>query len=282
MSLVTNIEYLMQMKNITAQELSNETNIDRSTLTRILNGSTTKPRLETIHTLAKYFNVSTESLLNNQYNNEIPCSQSSINKKNLREILTWLMSKTGIVNLSMLHKYTNIPLSVLSVILSGKTEKPNVRTLQKLSNFFNLTVPQLMGNEIIPDSFQLTLNPDRKTIPIIPFINTIKYLRKELTTYDYFNVNRPTLDEAAFAIKIESDQFEPDFSQNQILVVDNYKPENGDFIIAEEDNKISIYEYKIDNFEQYIRIAGTLKWRGFNLGKTKIYGVIVQQIINIR
>nr|MBP9742718.1 helix-turn-helix domain-containing protein [Burkholderiales bacterium] len=50
MSLANKLKYLMAQLEVTANDIALNTNIERSTLTRILNGTTTRPQLETVYT----------------------------------------------------------------------------------------------------------------------------------------------------------------------------------------------------------------------------------------
>src|SRR5579863_2199767 len=63
MTFASKLHYLMLLSGVSQIELANQTKIERSTLTKILNGSTLKPKIDTVFTLAKYFNVDITELL---------------------------------------------------------------------------------------------------------------------------------------------------------------------------------------------------------------------------
>lgn len=57
------LEYLIEKKGITAYELSSSTGISQSTLSRMIHKSS-KPNLKNSETLAKYFHITKEWLIN--------------------------------------------------------------------------------------------------------------------------------------------------------------------------------------------------------------------------
>ena len=79
------------------------------------------------------FKVNPSTLLKNASSSNLKINDSAI-RKGIRANFADLMSKTRILNISLLHKYSEVPISVLSDILNGKTENPNLKTLHKLAS----------------------------------------------------------------------------------------------------------------------------------------------------
>lgn len=63
MSLGNKLDKLMKEKKLTGKQLANDTGITEGTVSKILTGVNTNPKSDTIVTLAKYFNVSSDYLL---------------------------------------------------------------------------------------------------------------------------------------------------------------------------------------------------------------------------
>ncbi|HMT02491.1 MAG TPA: helix-turn-helix transcriptional regulator [Burkholderiales bacterium] len=284
MVLSEKINYLMAQMGLSANELSINSNIERSTLTRILNGSTANPRLETIHTLAKYFGVEAHKLLDNSFENDFKIADNkTIKFKTTKEILANLMLKTGILSISLLHKYTGIPFSVLSEILSGKTEKPSIKTLQTLASFFNLTLAQIMGMDPI-SPFQIAeINHAKKILPILQFNQIEQWFSGDLKSVkSYINSSRQIIGQKSFSIHIDSIEFQPDFSKSHVIIIDNEEDfSNNDFLIAKLNDNISIFEFKQKEGIVFLREAGKEEYKKIcSYDKFTNFGVVIQQIIN--
>src|SRR3990167_9047265 len=66
---------------------------------------------------------------------------------NLRE----LMKKSGL-NEAKLSRATNIPQATVHKILAGKTEDPRASTLKTLSDFFGVSIDELLSGDPVPKS----------------------------------------------------------------------------------------------------------------------------------
>ena len=229
---------------------------------------------------ANYFNINPNELLNDNNEFQIPLSN---NVKNLKTILSELMQKTGLINITLLHKYSGIPISVLSEILSGKTEKPNIKTLQKLANLFNLTIPQLLGTNPISDKQIINIHTYKKSIPILPLNKIDKWIRSAIELNSGFiNINRELFHDKAFAISINDSSLEPDFKNKSILIIDKIEHNSGDFIVGNYNGRIHICEYEEHNEEYFIRLLGSLSWLKIEHAQIEVFGVVVQQIMNFK
>ncbi len=284
MNLADKLNKLMARMEISANELSMSTNIERSTLTRILNGSTTHPRFETIYSLAKYFNIGIQELQDHSFESDLtiqPSGAICMNKE-IKDVLSNLMIRTGILSISLLHKYTGIPFSVLSEILNGKTEKPNMKTLQSLSTFFNVSVAQMLGIDEIPSYKIAEIHPQKNVLPILKLSQIESWISGELKIAEsYTNLIRPVIGDRSFSIIISDDRFEPDFMRNNLLIIDTQEaPRNNDFIISKLSAKISISEFQKGDSAFFLREAGLSEYS--KVDDFSILGVVVQQIISRR
>jgi transcriptional regulator with XRE-family HTH domain len=135
-----NLKFLMLNAGISTKVLSKKTNINRSTIIKILNGTTNNPRIETIYTIANVFNVSPSEL----YRDKLFPIESNLDLPNsFKDKLYSLMMKDGIKTKKDLSKLSGVPYSVIEDIFLEKTNIPNTETLYKFANFFNISATDL-------------------------------------------------------------------------------------------------------------------------------------------
>lgn len=280
MFLSDKLKYFMAVAQVSSTQLANNINVSPTTISEILNGIRSNPRPETIHTLAKYFNVDISEFYDDEINKEL-ISIKHTNKKiffpSIKVALSHLLIKTGIISTASLHKLSGIPKHNLDRILNEETVTPNMKTLQQIANFFNLTVTQLTGLEPIYFNESQSINLEQKMIPLIRLGELSAWLNGDFKNkIEYINVARKVIGEKAFAILIDTEELEPDFDNNTIVVIDNESVTNNkDFIITTIKNTPSIYEVN----ENKLRKAGTISY--FNKpSNIDIHGVIIQEIIN--
>lgn len=70
----------------------------------------------------------------------------------LIEKLQFLMKKNNIKNISQLAKETNIPYTTLKSIFDGDVNDIRLSTSRKLSEYFKITLDELLDNNIILDN----------------------------------------------------------------------------------------------------------------------------------
>ena len=277
------LQYLMLQRGVSAAELSLQTQVERSTLTKILNGSTTNPRIDTINSLVKYFGVDINEFINeDDYLSELKLSSPYTE---LKDILLHLMTINGITSLTLLTKYTGVAISILSEILNGKTLKPQITTLQQIANFFNISISQLTGIEKIPEYKTTTIIPSSQVLPIVLLTQTKDWLSGDLKNINaYSSASRHIVGKKSFAININDNNYSPDFFSNYTLIVDNEeKLAPNDFCVCEINNNTSIFECCEDNGSMLtLREAGKLECFDVNISDIKILGVVVQHVVNPR
>lgn len=277
MTLAKKLHYLMLLGGVSQIELAFQTKIERSTLTKILNGSTLRPKIDTIVTLAKYFNVEITELINTMDNNE--SGEILIKDSCLSNVLNKLMLREGIKNAHQLAKITNIPTNVIIDILTKKTSNPKIKTLQTLADFFNIPIPQLCG---IRSASPISI-PSLK-VPLLQFEQIQSWLAGEKfdNTLSYINTNSPSSNNPAYAIEIQDNRFFPDlFAGNFIILSTTTLPKNKDLLLIAVNNSISIYEQiSTHNNQTIFREAGNKEKISIDNTEFETLGVIVQQVIN--
>ncbi len=278
MFLSNKLKYLMINANLSGTQLASKINVSPTTISEILNGTRINPRPETVHTLAKFFGVDVSEFYEDEINKELAYkSNKNIYFPNLKTALSHLLIRTGIISTASLHKLSGVPKHTLDRILNGEISTPNTNTLQQIANFFNLTTTQLVGMDPVYPNESSSINLDQKMVPLISFGELNAWINGSLNNkIKYINIARKVIGDKALAILIDTEEFEPDFDINTIIVIDNDAIANkDDFIITAIKNQVSIYEFN----ENKLRKAGTIK-HIIKPSNIYIYGVVIQEIIN--
>ena len=272
----------MLKAGVSQKDLAISTNIERSTLTKILNGTTCNPRLDTIYTLAKYFKVDVQELIESSHEPDLKIVIEQ--NKQVKDVLLALMKISDIANVSLLSKYTGIAISVLSEILNGNTLHPNIKTLQQLSTFFNITIPQLCGIEPVLGYQTAEVVTNNQMIPIIPLSNSDEWISGVFKKVNMYTPStRKIAGKHSYAIKVEDDKFFPDFAGGHLLIIDNEAtPAKNDFIVCKINDQTSIYECADLSKTSTITLkeAGKFDYIEVNRNQVNILGVVVQQALN--
>lgn len=77
-SLSTNLKILMQKKHCSAAELSRQTGVPPQTLNRLLNDKTDDPRASTLKSIAHFFNITIDELLDSRIKNPTSASDTVV------------------------------------------------------------------------------------------------------------------------------------------------------------------------------------------------------------
>ena len=139
------------------------------------------------------------------------------------------------MNVTELAKNINLPQPTIQRLVTGKTTDPKLSTLTLISNYFGITIDQLLGNMPIEN---INTNHIYKihTAPIVSWSMAVDI-------EDFFNSSELKNWKDWFSIDIESSQFsfglrtkpsmEPRFINGSILTIDpQKKPVDGDLIIV--------------------------------------------------
>lgn len=160
-----------------------------------------------------------------------------------------LMKKAGL-NEATLSRKTNIPQATMHKILAGKTEDPRASTLKTLSDFFDISIDELLsGNSSQHDTKSATITA--QSIPVISWKDCADAIQftANLTPNNWSKwVVTEFLSKNAYALSSKP-SMGPRFPKDTILFIDpNAKPEDGDYVIAlySDTDEATIREYSID------------------------------------
>lgn len=164
------------------------------------------------------------------------------------------------INMTQLNKSTDVPLTTLNRILSGKNINPTITSLLPLAEFFNITLNQLMG--IDPLNLDASSNiPIKKTdawiyIPLINWEQALEWPKNNLdkTAFDSISTDID-LSANAFALRIEELNWEGFFSGSILITDPDIKPEHSDYVVTVKKGqaKASLKQILIDDGCKYLR-----------------------------
>lgn len=282
MGLAHKLYYLMLLSGTSQLELAKQTKIERSTLTKILNGTTTKPSVETLFTLAKYFNVEATELF--EVMNSNTTNTDYTQKHLLSENLNTLMKIKHIESAQHLGKIVNIPTHIIADIVNGKTTNPKMKTLQNIANCFNVSIPQLCGIDPLPiNNVTNSISLSQISVPIINIDHVSQFLKNDkVTNIPHIEVNLEKTSNKYFAIEILDNAFFPDILAGTVLIFcSGILPKKNDLLITSNENSPIIYkQLGIENNKIILKQVGGKNKININILDIEIYGVVVQQIIN--
>ncbi len=91
-------------------------------------------------------------------------------QKNIVQNLKYLLESTKI-SIQDLSKITKVPISTLYSIINGISNDPKLSTLYALSEFFDITLSQLIG--------EISINWNEHNVPIIEWDNIDVHKKKK-------------------------------------------------------------------------------------------------------
>jgi len=170
---------------------------------------------------------------------------------NLSSIMLELIRKQGL-SLTELARRIKIPQPTLYRIAHGEHQRPHKKTLETLSNFFDVTIDQLLGLEPIKPS--IAANPILK-LPILNCGQIANWPHTDTSNAEYLIFERP-ISTNAFAVKMPDKSMEPLITKDALLIIDpEKKPEYRSLVAVKlhNVNEIVIRQLIIDAANCYIR-----------------------------
>lgn len=204
-------------------------------------------------------------------------------RKPQRNISTNLRALVTNANMSEheLSRKTGIKQPIIHRLLSGENTNPKLATLRPLTEFFMITVSQLIGEDNIDavwSGMTAHANLGWNDISVLCLKQLKSSKRKEL---DVINVNCD-ITEMAYAVAVSDESMEPLIPNSSYVIVEpNLLPNDGDCVIVKiaADNKVVIRQILSIGNKQYVtpfnRKYGTTKIID---KKDKILGAIVRTI----
>ena len=163
------------------------------------------------------------------------------------------------INAAKLSKETGVPTQTIGTILLGKSKKPHMKTLVALSNFFEVNIEQLKGNEPLPSELSHisigSNNIHPSNIPILEWDNISMDTLNNLKEIKELTYGPGSLSSNAFATYLSSDAMEPYFNNGDVLIFDpNVKYTNTNYVLAYiAKNKAFMFRQYINTEQEYLK-----------------------------
>lgn len=159
---------------------------------------------------------------------------SQLISKNLRK----LMQISGLSE-NELARRTGIAQQIINRLLSGKNQNPKIATLTPISNFFKISMSQLIGEETLFFNFKNSW----QEVPLIDW-SVIEETSLEKLCDIHTKISIESLEENIFATQVCDESMTPRFPKASLIIFSHAKkPSDGDFVL--------IIEAKILKFRQY-------------------------------
>lgn len=233
---------LMTVNNIKSEaELAKYIKIARNDLHRFLTSRSKNPDKKILNKIAEFFEVSIDELIQDNRVESIYISENERHHNTPGSVLRYLMKDIGDISEGELFRRTGVPQPTIHRILSGATPNPRMDSIEPLAEFFNVTPDQMLGRiplprDRIPGTF-VALTETKNIVPLLHW-SEIVYWPKILKNPD-FKTDRNWITSvsgikgAAFALKITSTDYLPEFRNGTIIIVDSTRtPKNGDFVLG--------------------------------------------------
>lgn len=196
--------------------------------------------------------------------------------RNLRE----LMKKNGL-NEAELSRRTRIPQATVHKILAGKTEDPRASTLKTLSDFFGISIDELLSGNPVVITTGKNASIAAQSIPVISWKECI-YSKRFIagltpTNWEKWAVSE-FLSKHAYALSSKP-SMAPRFPKDTILFIDpETTPKDGDHVIVlyPDTDEATIREFSVDGPTQLLLPINPNMEITKLTKKIKILGVLVK------
>jgi transcriptional regulator with XRE-family HTH domain len=246
------------------------------------------PRVDTIYSIANFFGVDPSMICESLSDDNVASQSGAMTFDNIQNLLTFLINKTGIRSTTLLHRASGIAKSTLDKLLSGETSTPNLQTMQKLSEYFNLTIEQIEGQKPILINALQEVQLSKRLLPVVDMENINEWIFGDYNNVKVSNYVHSTLlvGKLSFALKIPDDSYEPDFFMNSTLIIDTQAEiNNGSYVITKDNktNVVGISEAILDKNSNFnFRNVGSDSKMNANSSLYEVIGVAVQEVRNLK
>lgn len=197
--------------------------------------------------------------------------------------LQQLMRIHGNLSVSELARLTTVPQPTIHHVLFGSTKRPRKHALEALSNFFSVTIAQLVGDDELPQIIPETIKEDLqlRTVPIIAW-DSLKTWPQGQQKHEKEILLDRIVSPHAFALIVKDPTIEPIFPQNTLLIFDvKENPQDRDFVVARlnGDDTIMFNRLFVENNMHYLKQTlenGDVKLIKLNMNFDEILGILIE------
>lgn len=149
-------------------------------------------------------------------------------KSDISDILSELIKRKGL-SMPEIARRTKIPQPTIYRIAQGEHQRPHNKTLKALSDFFNVSIDQLLGIEPLGP---LVKQVHASQLPILNCKQVIDWPQVKHNDFEYILFDKKISTEA-FALRMPDKSMEPLITKDAILIVDPTKePEYRSLVIV--------------------------------------------------
>lgn len=160
-----------------------------------------------------------------------------------------------------LARETNLPTPTVHRLVTGKSTRPYKSSLEPIADYFSLSVDQLLGESPLPaeyavgdDSKKAVLHNNVAFIPLIEWgsLDTFRDSDVELERNIPYIGN---ISEAGFAIIMPDSSMEPQFSRDNVLILDpDVEPTDRSFVLVRlADGTYVLRQLLIDGNHRFLK-----------------------------
>lgn len=171
----------------------------------------------------------------------------------LLQKLNLLMKKNNIKNIAQLSKLTELPYTTLKSIFDGDVNDIRLSTSKKICNTFNITLDELLNDNIELNNIQIIDN--KQSLPLLGIVKAgYDYLANEnIISYVSADINVSDI-ENCYALKVTGDSMEPILYEDDIVIVHKQNDvENGQVAIILIDGEEATIK-KVIKYDDYVEL----------------------------
>lgn len=168
------------------------------------------------------------------------------------------------INASELARRTGVAQPIIHRLSTGQNLNPKLATVKPISEYFMVTVSQLIGEESLPsDKSFYRVNSEHRgwnRVPLISWQDAIhwpntqkKYEETEETVYVSTDAN---ISKLAYGLKVKGSSMEPIFPEGTTVIVEpGRQPKDRDFVVVhlDEESESRLKQVIIDGSDHYLK-----------------------------
>lgn len=204
----------------------------------------------------------------------------------LNQVLKRLMTECEIDDAKLAEK-TCVPLTTIARMRACTTANPTASSLRPLSQYFGISISQLLGDEPLPVDHVAYVNKKQTAkisrVPIISWKHAHQWTKsRALPRHDVkgWVTSDVTLSPMSYALSIENNTYGHMFKPNTLLIIDpSIPPTSTDFVIiqAGDEGDVILKEIIIDGEDMYLKSINPELTRTLLLQKPYNYcGVVIE------
>ncbi|MCX7120502.1 MAG: LexA family transcriptional regulator [Gammaproteobacteria bacterium] len=195
----------------------------------------------------------------------------------LSEVLKQLFAKTKLSS-HRLAQTLGMPTPTIHRLLTGVVQDPKISTLTLLSDYFHITIEQILGRAPLPD---IIMKPFF-SVPLLTMNQACSYekhMRKPGRWYRW-QAQSDNNAEKVFSIKIDNNLYEPIFlAGSHLIVKTDIEPSNGDYVLVSfvGDTTPVIKKYIAEGRHKYLSaLTSDLKPVSLDPSELTVLGVVIE------